>query len=100
MSRPEYSSVIYKINTSNLNATRICIEGYNCNSLLPKEMSIDELAKLIVKMQKVCFKDTNVRNQNKKRLVELLSSTHEKTIIVAVSLGYLDNPKNMFDYSG
>ena len=62
MNTPEYHSAIYKLNSNKQIATRVCISEYNCN-LLPKEMDFQILAKILCKMQNICFNDRNVKNR-------------------------------------
>jgi|UniRef100_A0A6C0IQH1 hypothetical protein len=97
MTTMHYHSAIYKINSSKLLATRICFEEYNCD-ILPTELSIRELATLLSKMQKTCFKDANLGNSNTKRLVELFTAQHDKTVIVSISLGFLSHTTNYMDF--
>jgi hypothetical protein len=96
-----YESTIYKINTGKNIATRRCMRQcmaeYNCK-LLPKELSFKDMAKILTKMQKVCFKDKNLHNENTSRIIELLNSKHEKTFIIAISLGFLPNSKGIMDF--
>ena len=49
-------------------------------------------------MQKVCFKDKNLHNENTKRIIELLNSKNERTFMVAISLGFLPNSKGIMDF--
>jgi len=101
MASPTYESAIYKINSSQNVATRRCMRQcmteYNCK-LLPKELSFKDLTKILIKMQKVCFKDKNLHNQNTKRIIELLNSKSERTFMVAISLGFLPNSKGIMDF--
>jgi hypothetical protein len=86
MTRLHYESAIYKINAQKGSGTRVCFDEYECEHL-PKQMSILELAQLLSKMQKVCFKDQNV-GHNTKRLVEIFKARSNKTFIVGISLGF------------
>jgi hypothetical protein len=101
MASPTYESAIYKINSSQNVATRRCMRQcmteYNCK-LLPKELSFKDLTKILIKMQKVCFKDKNLHNENTKRIIELLNSKSERTFMVAISLGFLPNSKGIMDF--
>ena len=101
MASPTYESAIYKINTGKNIATRkcmrLCMTEYNCK-LLPKELSFKDMAKILTKMQKVCFKDKNLHNENTKRIIDLLQTTHEKTFIIAISLGFLPKSKGIMDF--
>ena len=76
---------------------RQCMTEYNCK-LLPKELSFKDLTKILIKMQKVCFKDKNLHNENTKRIIELLNSKSERTFMVAISLGFLPNSKGIMDF--
>ena len=64
-----YQSALYRINRNKKVGTKVCFEGYN-NELLPKELDIKTLSKLLSKMQKICFQDNKVK-ANEKRLKEL-----------------------------
>jgi len=101
MASPTYESAIYKINSRQNVATRRCMRQcmteYNCK-LLPKELSFKDLTKILIKMQKVCFKDKNLHNENTKRIIELLNSKSERTFMVAISLGFLPNSKGIMDF--
>ena len=92
-----YCSVIYHLNQVKKEATRINIEGHN-HHIFPKIMPFHNLATLLSKMQKVCFKDKNLHNENTKRIIDLLNSKHEKTFIIAISLGFLPNSKGIMDF--
>ena len=87
MSNPTYYSAIYIINRSKKNASRLCLPGYVCD-LLPERINLNELADLVANMQKICFKDENENNENSERLYDLFTSTKEKTVAVALTLGY------------
>ena len=101
MVSPTYESAIYKINSRQNVATRRCMRQcmteYNCK-LLPKELSFKDLTKILIKMQKVCFKDKNLHNENTKRIIELLNSKSERTFMVAISLGFLPSSKGIMDF--
>jgi len=73
------------------------MSGYECKQL-PLELSFNNLAKILAKMQKVCFKDNNLHNENINRILDLLQSTQQKTFIVAISLGFLPNTKGLTDF--
>lgn len=94
---PTYESAIYKINSGKRMAIRHCMVGYECKQL-PLELSFKDLAKILSKMQKVCFKDKNINNENTTRIIDLLKSTHQKTFIVAISLGFLPKSKGLMDF--
>jgi hypothetical protein len=97
MSKPEYHSAIYKINPYKEKATRIIFNDYNC-TLLPKKIEIDELAEILSKMQKICFEDKNVKNENTNRIIDLFLEKKDKTFIVAISLGYLPGVSDVMDF--
>jgi len=65
----------------------MCLPGYVCD-LLPERIKLNELADLVANMQKICFKDENENNENSDRLYDLFTSTKEKTVAVALTLGY------------
>ena len=94
---PTYESAIYKINSRKRMAIRHCMVGYECKQL-PLELSFNDLAKILSKMQKVCFKDKNIDNENTTRIIDLLKSPHQKTFIVAISLGFLPKSKGLMDF--
>ena len=87
MSNPTYYSAIYVINRSKKTASRLCLPDYECD-LLPDKLNFNELADLVANMQKICFKDENENNENTKRIHKLFKSVKEKTIAVALTLGY------------
>ena len=95
MSSPTYYSAIYTINRSKKKASMVCIDGYNCD-FLPKTIKLNEMANLVANMQKICFKDDNENNENSDRLQELFASTKDKTIAIALTLGY---QKGVTDYN-
>ena len=97
MSNPEYHSAIYKINPNKQIATRIIFKDYNC-TLLPKKIEFNELAEILSKMQKICFEDKNVNNENTNRIIDLLLEKKDKTFIVAISLGYLPGVSDVMDF--
>lgn len=87
MSSPTYYSAIYIINRSKKVASKMCFPGYTCD-FLPEQIKLKELADLVANMQKICFKDENIDNENSDRLYDLFTSTKEKTVAVALTLGY------------
>ena len=87
MSSTTYYSAIYIINRHKNVASKLCMEGYTCE-FLPQEIDLQEFADLVANMQKICFKDENVDNENSERLYDLFTATTEKTLAVALSLGY------------
>ena len=97
MAIPEYYSTVYKIDNRSQIAKSINLTGYN-RGILPEELSTHDLAKIISKMQKVCFNDENTNNENTKRIIELFSKSSQPTFIVAISLGYLHASQNYMDF--
>jgi len=97
MSNPEYHSAIYKINPNKQIANIIMFKGYNC-TLLPKKIEFNELAEILSKMQKICFEDKNVNNENTNRIIDLFSKKKDKTFILAISLGYLPGVTDYMDF--
>jgi len=65
----------------------MCFPGYTCD-FLPEQIKLKELADLVANMQKICFKDENIDNENSDRLYDLFTSVKEKTVAVALTLGY------------
>jgi len=65
----------------------MCFSGYACE-FLPQEIELREFAGLVANMQKMCFKDENTDNENSERLYDLFDATTDKTMAVALSLGY------------
>lgn len=87
MSSPTYYSAIYVINRSKKIASKLCLPEYTCE-FLPKHIKLNEMADLVANMQKICFKDENIDNENSERLYDLFTSTKDKTVAVALTLGY------------
>ena len=92
-----YCSVIYHLNQVKKEATRINIEGHN-HHIFPKIMPFHNLATLLSKMQKVCFKDYDVNNKNHDRMVEIFSQTQEKTVAVVISIGHKPDTNDYMDF--
>ena len=90
-----YQSALYRINRNKKIGTKVCFEGYD-NELLPKELDIKTLSKLLSKMQKICFQDNKVK-ENEKRIKDLLLMKEERTIAVVLSLGYEENSRGFMD---
>jgi hypothetical protein len=65
----------------------MCLPEYECD-FLPKQMKLKELADLVANMQKICFEDDNKKKENSKRLYDLFTATTERTVAVALTLGY------------
>ena len=94
MSSPTYYSAVYIINRSKQNASRVCLPDYECE-FLPKRIPLNDLADLVADMQKICFKDENKKNKNSERLYDMFMATTERTVAVALTLGY---KKGVIDY--
>ena len=94
MSSPTYYSAVYIINRSKQNASRVCLPDYECE-FLPKQIKLKELADLVADMQKICFKDENKKNENSERLYDMFMATTERTVAIALTLGY---KKGVVDY--
>ena len=60
----------------------------NNSLLLPNILNFDIIARIIAKMQMKCFKDDNADNENYNRLLSILQSTENKTIMVSLCLGH------------
>ena len=78
-------SAVYVINHNTRVAHKHDIAEYKCD-LLPSRMNITDLANLLVKMQKICFHDDNVDNNNSERLIDLFTRKSDKTIAVILCL--------------
>ena len=89
MSNITYYSAIYVINRSKKNASRMCLPEYECD-FLPKRIALNEMADLVANMQKICFKDENKKNENSERLYDMFMETTERTVAVALTLGYTE----------
>ena len=89
MSNITYYSAIYVINRSKKNASRMCLPEYECD-FLPKRIALNEIADLVADMQKICFKDENKKNENSERLYDMFMETTERTVAVALTLGYTE----------
>ena len=94
MSSPTYYSAVYIINRSKQNASRVCLPDYECE-FLPNQIKLKELADLVADMQKICFKDENKKNENSERLYDMFMATTERTVAIALTLGY---KKGVVDY--
>ena len=94
MSSPTYYSAVYIINRSKQNASRVCLPDYECE-FLPKRIPLNDLADLVANMQKICFKDENKKNEKSERLYDMFMATTERTVAVALTLGY---KKGVIDY--
>ena len=89
MSNITYYSAIYVINRPKKNASRMCLPEYECD-FLPKRIALNEIADLVADMQKICFKDENKKNENSERLYDMFMETTERTVAVALTLGYTE----------
>jgi len=83
-------SAAYVINHSSGIAHKHDIAEYKCD-LLPPHMNITDLANLLVKMQKICFHDTNTDNNNSERLIDLFTRKSDKTIAVILCLDMFED---------
>lgn len=97
MSSATYHSAIYNINPSKNTASRVCFPGYTCD-LLPQEIGLHELADLVANMQKICFKDENIDNENTNRIYNMFMDTNKRTVAVAMSLMYDANATDYTDF--
>ena len=97
MSSPIYYSAIYIINRSKKLASKVCLPEYTCE-FLPKHIKLNEMANLVANMQKICFKDENIDNENSDRLYDLFTSTKDKTVAVALTLGYEEGAVDYNDF--
>ena len=92
-----YSSGVYVLGTSKINATLKEYNGFD-NHILPKKISIQQLSHLLATMQEKCFKDSDTEG-NAQRLVNMLTpGGGEKTVAVVLSLGYLDGVTNIMEF--
>lgn len=78
-------SAVYVINHGTLVATKRTMPPHICN-LLPNQLSVNDLARLLVTMQKICFHDENVGDENLQRIIDMLSTKHDKTLAIVLSL--------------
>lgn len=78
-------SAVYVINHNTRVAHKHDVAEYKCD-LLPPHMNITDLANLLVKMQKICFHDDNVDNNNRDRLIDLFTRKSDRTIAVILCL--------------
>ena len=97
MSSATYHSAIYNINLSKNTASRICFSEYTCD-LLPKELDLYELADLVANMQKICFEDENIDNENSDRIYNMFMDTNKRTVALAISLMYDANATDYTDF--
>jgi hypothetical protein len=98
MSNLEYHSAIYRISPYREIATRITFNDYNYG-LLPRRLEISELAKILSKMQEICFHDKNKKNKNTQRIIDLFLEKKNKTFIVGISLGYSIGVTDFMNFS-
>ena len=78
-------SAVYVINHGTLVAHKQSMPQHTCD-LLPSQLSVNDLAKLLVIMQKICFHDENIGDENLQRIIDILSSKHDKTVAIVLSL--------------
>ena len=91
-----YTTAIYKLDRRQKKGI---LQGISGPLALPQKLPFETIADLMVRGQSVCFKDGNVDNDNKRRLVEMFNKSarsNEATIGVLMSIGYLEDPNNMF----
>ncbi len=88
-------SAVYIINHNTRVAHKHDVAEYKCD-LLPPHMKVTDLANLLVKMQKLCFHDDNVDNNNSERLIDLFTRKSDRTIAVVLCL---DQFKDDSDYT-
>jgi len=92
-----YSSGVYVLGTSKINATLKEYSEFD-NHILPKKISILRLSQLLANMQEKCFKDADTES-NTQRLVDMFTlGGGEKTVAVVLSLGYLDGVTDIMDF--
>lgn len=92
-----YSSGVYIVGTSAKNAMLKVYSGFD-NHILPKKISIIDLASIIASMQSKCFKDSDIEG-NTERLRDMFSpGGGEKTVAVVISLGFLDGATTIRDF--
>ena len=92
-----YETAIYKINQKDETFSRVHMKNFHCKKLA-KNFTMQEMVDLLVNMQKVCFKDANENNDNMNRLIETFMGKNDKTVAVALSLGYKSNEDLFLDY--
>jgi hypothetical protein len=78
-------SAVYVINHSTLVANKRSMPQHTCE-LLPNRLSVNDLARLLVTMQKICFHDENIGDENLQRIIDVLSTKHDKTLAIVLSL--------------
>ena len=92
-----YSSGVYVVGTSSKNAMLKVYSGFD-NHILPKKISIIDLASIIASMQSKCFKDSDIEG-NTERLRDMFSpGGGEKTVAVVISLGFLEDATTINDF--
>ena len=92
-----YESAVYKINHKKETLKRVPMKHHRYK-LLPNELSMNDMIDLLISMQKVCFQDENIENENADRLKSTFLVNNEKTIAVILSLGYQSKEDNWTDY--
>lgn len=92
-----YYSAVYKINHKKQTVTRVTMKEYD-HGMFQRNMDFKTLVQIITKMQKICFQDANTNRKNTIRLKKLLSETYEPTVCIVISLGFLENEKNIMNF--
>ena len=92
-----YETAIYKINQKDETLSRVPMKNFRCKKL-PKKFTMQEIIDLLVNMQKVCFKDNNENNDNMNRLINTFMEKNDKTVAIALSLGYKSDDDSFLDY--
>ena len=91
-----YTTAIYKLDRRQKKGL---IQGLSGPLSLPTKLPFKTIADLMVRGQSVCFRDGNVNNDNKERLVKMFkmkASSNQATVAVLMSMGYFEDPNNMF----
>ena len=92
-----YETAIYKINQKDETLSMVPVKNFRYKKL-PKKFTMQEMIDLLVNMQKVCFQDTNENNENTNRIIDTFMGKNDKTVAVALSLGYKSNEDLFLDY--
>lgn len=90
-----YSTVVYKLNRRSKKGDNVISSG---NINFPQRLPFETMADLMVRGQGICFKDGNVNNENKKRIVDMFKrkSNEQPTIALIMSMGFLEDESNIF----
>lgn len=97
MENLSYESAVYKINHKKETLSRVPMKGHKYK-VLPKELAMKDMIDLLVSMQKVCFQDENVENENADRMKNTFLMKNDKTVAVILSLGYGSKKDSYTDY--